>query len=163
MSQKKIQITEEFRLIPSWAYVIAALLVLALNVGIAFLYLHGKNPPPFPVLLVMGGMASAVLAFFILLIGYINGDAKHRQMNSALWTLLVIFIPNAIGFILYFLLRQPVPLECPQCHAITNPDANFCPKCKFNLRPTCPACQRAIQTGDTFCPHCAHELKPATL
>ena len=30
-----------------------------------------------------------------------------------LWTLLAIFIPNAIGIILYFILRDPVPVPCP--------------------------------------------------
>jgi hypothetical protein len=29
-------------------------------------------------------------------------------MNSLVWTLLVIFIPNGIGFIIYFLTRQPL-------------------------------------------------------
>ena len=162
MSQKKIQITEEFRLIPWWAYAVAGLLIAALNLALGFGLMHTPIPPPIPVQLVLGVVASAVLAFFVLLIGYVNRDAKRRNMNSALWTLLVIFIPNAIGFILYFLLRQPVLVECPQCHAMANPGFNFCPKCKFNLRPTCPACQRAIQAGDTFCPYCAHELKPAT-
>lgn len=159
---KKIQITEEFRIIPWWAYAIAALVVVGLNAGLAFLYLHDENPPPLPVLLAGAVVASAVLAFIPLLIGYVNRDAKRRNMNSALWTVLVIFIPNAIGFILYFLLRKPIGLECPQCHAMASSEFNFCPKCKRNLRPTCPVCHRAIEAGDAFCPHCAHELNPAT-
>jgi predicted amidophosphoribosyltransferase len=92
-------------------------------------------------------------------------------MSVALWTLIVIFVPNAIGFILYFLLRQPLiyfllrwPLliNCPQCGATLNPSFNHCPKCKFNLHPTCPECKHAVQTGDAFCPYCARGLKGAT-
>jgi RNA polymerase subunit RPABC4/transcription elongation factor Spt4 len=80
-------------------------------------------------------------------------------MNYALWTVLVIFIPNAIGYIIYFVVRQPVRGACPQCGATVNPAFNFCPKCKFILHPACPECHRAIELGATFCPYCAADLK----
>jgi hypothetical protein len=55
------------------------------------------------------------LLVFVLLIGYVNGDARRRGMRYVLWTLLAIFIPNAIGIILYFVLRDPLMRVCQQC------------------------------------------------
>jgi hypothetical protein len=156
-------VSREIRIIPWWAYVVA--LVVFVGVQVLFHYLGFKrepHPPPIAFRTFFTLMMGTLGAFLALLIGYVNRDAKRRNMNSTLWTVLVIFIPNAIGFILYFLLRQPLLVECPQCHHMANPSFNFCPKCKFNLRPTCPACNRAIQAGDTFCPYCAHELKATT-
>ena len=95
----------------------------------------------------------------MLLIGYVNRDAKRRGMNYVLWTVLVIFIPNAIGYIIYFVVRQPIKGACPQCGATVNPGFNFCPKCKFLLHPACPQCHRGIEGGAAFCPYCSAELK----
>ena len=104
---------------------------------------------------------SAVLAPIILLAGYVNRDAKRRGMNSGLWTFLVIVLMPAYlatGFIIYFLIREPLPYTCPQCHATVKARFNFCPQCKFNLCPTCPQCRREVGVGDRYCTHCAFEL-----
>jgi RNA polymerase subunit RPABC4/transcription elongation factor Spt4 len=98
----------------------------------------------------------------VLLVGYVNRDARRRGMNVALWTVLVIFVPNAIGFIIYFLMRQPLRIACPKCGVVADPAFNFCPKCKFNLHPTCPECHRGVQAGDLYCPFCARELAGET-
>ena len=159
MSEERFNIREELKLIPSWAISLAALLFLgvqALFLLVAFR--HEPNPPPIPLQVFIGFLPSSILASLILLAGYVNRDAKRRGMNSRLWTALVILIPNAIGFILYFLLRHPLMVSCPQCGTAVNANFNFCPKCKFNLHPTCPECHRAVRVGDTFCPYCAHEL-----
>jgi predicted amidophosphoribosyltransferase len=103
-------------------------------------------------------MPGAIVAFLALLVGYVNRDAKRRGMNVALWTLLVIFVPNAIGFILYFLLRHPLMVTCPQCGTSLNASFNYCSRCRYNLRPTCPECKRPITPGDKFCAYCAREL-----
>jgi predicted amidophosphoribosyltransferase len=103
-----------------------------------------------------------MLAFLTLLVGYVNRDAKRRGMSAALWTILVIFIPNAIGFILYFLMRQQLRVPCPGCGAALQPSANYCPSCGAHLRPVCPECRRAIEPGDKFCANCGHELRQGT-
>lgn len=162
MIEEKPQITEEIRLIPWWAYTLAVALFAAVQ---ALMHLVGfrrePHPPPLPLQIFFGFMAGAVVAFLMLLIGYVNRDAKRRGMNTALWTVLVIFIPNAIGFIIYFLLRQPLLVACPQCGTAANPSFNYCPKCKFNLHPTCPECHRAVRVGDAYCAYCAHEFTQA--
>jgi hypothetical protein len=74
--------------------------------------------------------------------------------------LVVIQLPAylATGFIIYFLLREPLPYGCPNCTATVSARYNFCPECKFVLRPACPQCTREVRRGDRYCLHCAHDL-----
>jgi RNA polymerase subunit RPABC4/transcription elongation factor Spt4 len=106
----------------------------------------------------MMAFASAVLPLFvsgwILLIGYIYGDAKRRGMRQWLWTLLAIFIPDLIGIILYFFLRDPLPFYCSHCGAVVRSNYTFCPNCSAPLRPTCRQCGRGMELGWKHCPHC---------
>jgi hypothetical protein len=106
-------------------------------------------------------LASIPVASLLFLIGYVYRDAKRRGMNATLWTILVIILLPAwlgLGFIIYFLLREPLPYPCPECGTDVSARFNYCPSCKFNLRPTCPQCKREVQLGDRFCPHCASDL-----
>jgi hypothetical protein len=68
-------------------------------------------------------------AAFFLSLGYIYGDAKRRQMPAWAWVIAASFIPNLIGFILYFVFRRPL------------------------LAP-CSSCGRPIRRGEAFCSHC---------
>ncbi len=103
-------------------------------------------------------LASAILPLLVsgwlLLIGYVYGDAKRRGMREWLWTLLAIFIPDAIGIILYFLLRDPLPFYCSRCGALVRATFTFCPNCSTPLRPTCMQCGRGLEPGWKHCPHC---------
>ena len=105
--------------------------------------------------------ASIPVACLIFLIGYVYRDAKRRGMSAGLWTILVIVLLPVylgIGFILYFLLREPLPYSCPGCGETVSARFNYCPGCKFNLRPACPGCRREVRLEDRFCPHCSMEL-----
>ena len=159
-SEEKFVIREEIKLVPTWAVALAALLFVGLQ-SFLFLIAFPRDPhaPPLPLRVLIAVLAGSVLVCCTLLVGYVNQDAKRRAMNSKLWTVLVIFIPNAIGFIIYFLVRQPVRGTCPQCGKTVNPAFNYCPNCKFLLRPACPQCHRAIVGAATFCPYCSAELK----
>jgi hypothetical protein len=159
-SAGKFDIREEIRLIPKVMVVVAVLVFLgiqALLICVAFR--HDPHAPPLAVQVLIATLAGTVLGIVMLLVGYVNRDAKRRGMNYALWTVLVLLIPNAIGYIIYFVVRQPILGKCPQCGTTTNPTFNFCPKCKFNLHPACPQCHRAIEVGATFCPYCSAELR----
>lgn len=111
----------------------------------------------------VAGMVTAAaipLACLILLIGYVNRDARRRGMNSGLWTLLVIILLPAwllVGFVIYFLVREPLPYHCTQCGATVSARFNYCPSCKYNLRPTCEQCKREVGEFDRYCPHCGYE------
>ena len=47
---------------------------------------------------------------------YVWRDAKRRRMNAVLWTIIAVFAPTLIGFIVYLLVRSNYSdLECPSC------------------------------------------------
>lgn len=162
MTQEKSRLSNELRVIPWWAVALALAILAA---GVILLPLFGFRhapppPPPVAVRYLMGSVLGIVMGFALLMVGYVNRDAKRRGMNVALWTLLC-FLPNAIGFILYFLLRHPLQINCPQCGASLSQNFNFCPQCKYSLHPACPKCQHTIHHGDKYCPNCAFELPAA--
>lgn len=120
---------------------------------------------PFWSYLALAGIVTGtalVIASLTFLVGYVNRDAKRRGMNSALWTLLVIVLLPAwtfIGFLIYFLMREPLPYDCPQCGKAVGARFNFCPNCKCNLHPSCPNCKHEVGEMDKFCPNCASDLR----
>jgi hypothetical protein len=62
------------------------------------------------------GLACGVFtAAFFLAVGYIYGDAQRRQMPAWAWVIAASFIPNLIGFILYFVFRGPLLGRCSSC------------------------------------------------
>ena len=158
MAHERINIQQEFKLIPRWAYALAALALAGMVVFLLMVFRGDHDAPLIPVQILFGLLPGSIFALVILLVGYVNRDARRRGMNVTLWTLLVIFVPNAIGFILYFLLRHPLMVACPNCGTSVEAAFNYCPRCKHNLRPACPECKRAIAPGDKFCPYCAHQL-----
>lgn len=159
MSNEKLRFSEELRIIPGWAYVLS----IALFAGVEILAphiirRHSAHPMPLPAFVVVVVLVGLLLAALGLLIGYVNRDARRRGMNATLWTIMVILIPNAIGYILYFLVREPLVFNCPQCGGSVSARFNFCPKCKYNLHPACPECKNEVRTEDRYCPFCAHDL-----
>ena len=114
---------QEWALVPTgarWTAVLVALAFAALMAGIFLLPVAVNEPKAlvFVLPLFLASLIGAVaLGIYVLLVGYVFGDARRRGMNHVLWTLLAIFIPNAIGVILYFILRDPIPVPCPSCGA----------------------------------------------
>ena len=98
------------------------------------------------------------LAGWTLVVGYVYGDARRRGMRYVMWTLLAIFIPNGIGVILYFILRDPMPSHCSKCGAPAKQGHAFCPACGAGILPACPQCQRAGQPGWSHCAWCGAKL-----
>jgi hypothetical protein len=159
MSEASLNITDEVELIPGWAIALGLTLFAGLQVLMhAVLFPREPHPTPLAWRIFISTMAGLVLLFYVLLIGYVSRDARRREMNVTRWVLLVIFVPNAIGFIIYFLMRQPLRITCPQCGHAADPAFNFCPRCKLSLHPACPACHRPVRAGDLFCPFCAQPL-----
>jgi MFS family permease len=177
--KEKLRFWQEFRIVPRWLIALVIVLFL-LAQTIAFMVnmdeaRHGgtifppelQNDPTMASLALAGIVtaASLVIASLIFLIAYVNRDAKRRGMNSGLWTILAIILLPAwgfIGFVIYFLMREPLPYSCPQCATTVGARFNFCPNCKCNLHPSCPQCKREVVETDKFCPYCAYELGATT-
>ena len=103
-----------------------------------------------------------LVAGWILLIGYVYADAKRRGMRYVLWTWLAALIPNGIGIILYFILRDPLPRPCVGCLKLVKAGFVFCPFCGTAMKPTCPNCGRAVEHGWSNCPECGSKLPALT-
>jgi hypothetical protein len=173
--KENLKFWDEFRIVPRWlVWTVLVLFLIAQGVGVSvnrWSLQHNQavfSPElsQYPVLqgLALAGAItaiSAMMATFIFLIGYVNRDAKRRGMNSPLWTLLVTILLPAwtfLGFLIYFLMREPLPYPCPQCSKTVGARFNFCPNCKCNLHPSCSNCKREVVETDKYCPYCATEL-----
>ena len=154
------RLSKELSIIPTVARVLAAIVYFGTAVGFWAMFTFGPPgngaPPVAKFLLIC--FAGIPLAIYTLLIGYVNADARRRGMRYIMWTLLAIFIPNAIGIIVYFILRDPVMKPCPNCSQIAKPGFAFCPHCGYNLAPACPNCRRAVEPGWKNCAACGTSL-----
>lgn len=152
-------LAREIKLVPSWAWGLAGIAFVAaqwfFNIELAR---HAGGPPAWsrPILGLLAGLGASC---YLLLIGYINRDAKRRGMSPVLWTIMSVIIPNALGIILYFLLRQPLGSACPQCGNTVQMGFNFCPRCSYKLSPSCPQCQRLVGPNDVYCPYCGTSMR----
>src|SRR4051812_34171635 len=122
-------LNREMGLIPWWAYAISVIGFIAMQVVMHVVVAKEHNAPPYVARVIIGLLGGSVIAVMALLVGYVNRGSQRRGMNRTLWTLLVIFVPNALGFILYFLIRQPLQVACGHCGAMLQPNFRFCPKC----------------------------------
>jgi RNA polymerase subunit RPABC4/transcription elongation factor Spt4 len=152
---------DEVRIISPWAFGVASLAYVMVGTAVVFALITNKSGDRFftPIALIpFGIMIASVLACYILLIGYVNRDAGRRGMSRLLWTLLAVFIPHGLGIVLYFVLRKPRSLNCPQCGAVVEPGFGFCPRCQCRLNAVCPQCHRGVSSAHKFCPYCGGEL-----
>jgi hypothetical protein len=121
-----------FGLIPGAAKVVAALAFVLFFFGV----LEEQRASGFGTLL--GLVGGTLAAAYFLLAGYVYVDAARRSMPPIPWTALALFIPNCVGFVLYFLLRKPILHPCPSCGRGVAPDAAFCARCgqsQMNMGP----------------------------
>ena len=176
--RENLRFWQEFKLVPRWLiWMVVVLFLIAQIIGQAVLHFQLANHQEVfgpeldndpgaagAALFVIITGASLVFAIMIFMVGYVNKDAKRRGMHSALWTFLVIVLMPGyfiLGFIIYLLMREPLPYNCPQCGATVDARFNFCPNCKCNLHPACPNCKREVAETDKFCAYCGADLQPA--
>jgi len=176
--KEKLRFWDEFRIIPRWLIALVIVLFLVAQAIALFVNLNAARfggeifPPdlkndPATASVALAGIVTAVslvMASLIFMVAYVNRDAKRRGMNSSLWTLLVLILSPGwliIGFVIYFLMREPMPYQCPQCGSTVGARFNFCPNCKCNLHPSCPQCKHELAETDKFCPYCGNDLKAA--
>jgi hypothetical protein len=160
------RLREELKVIPWLAWVIAVALPCVVVIGglfFAFGIAHtdgNEGPGRFMIAwpIFVCTIIAVSLFVYTLMVGYIAGDARRRGMRAVLWTLLAIFIPNAIGILLYFILREPLLRRCPRCGAGAKAAFPYCPSCGSTLAAVCPSCQSAIEPGWSHCARCGSKL-----
>jgi hypothetical protein len=106
---------DSLKLIPLWSIVLAVLVFA----GSIYFFNHAapvhRRPGSLPMHLITGYITGTVLASYSLVVGFVSRDVKRRGMSAGLWMLVVIFMPGLIGAVVYFLLRQPIMVRCPNC------------------------------------------------
>jgi len=152
-------LSSETKIVPSWAWALAGIVFVAAQWFFDIALASHHDAPPAWARPLLGLLAGGGAGCLLLLIGYINRDAKRRGMSPTLWTLIAIFIPNGLGGLLYFVLRQPLGSACPQCGCGVQAGFNFCPRCNHKLSPSCPQCQRLVGVNDVYCPYCGGSLR----
>src|SRR4029077_4686280 len=175
--KERLRCWNEFKLVPRWlVWMVVVLFLIAQIIGQMVLHVqlanHQEvfgpeldNDPGAAGAALFGIItgASLVFAIMVFMVGYVNIDAKRRGMHSALWTFLVIVLMPGyfvLGFIIYLLMREPLPYDCPQWGSTVGARFNFCPNCKCNLHPACPQCKREVAETDKFCAYCGQDLEP---
>lgn len=159
MTQRKSTFSDEFGIIPGFMVPVAIIgFACCMFLFLNYIPMHDPHAPPYPARLALGVLVGSVAAAYLLLVGYVNQDAKRRDMGQVLWTFLVILIPNGIGFLAYFLLRKPILEDCPKCGTKVQRGFHFCPKCGFGFTPTCPHCGQPVQREFACCPYCGKAL-----
>lgn len=131
----------------------AALAFLCVSLSIN----HDSNAPD-AARFILPVMAAVFVGGYLLLIGYIYGDARRRGMRYVLWTVLALVAPGAIGILLYFILREPRQVHCTKCGCSISPNFAFCPRCGGTMLATCGQCHRVSQPGWSHCAWCGGRL-----
>jgi Double zinc ribbon/Phospholipase_D-nuclease N-terminal len=156
------QIRNALRVVPPWVRAIAGFIYLIAAVAIGCgnwekaYDLH--DPEPIWAFTLLVALAPLVFVAWVLLIGYVYGDAQRRGMRHAVWTLLAIFMPSGIGIILYFLFREPLPRPCPSCGIGNKPGLAYCPNCGTAVGRVCSACNRQVHEDWKNCANCGVTL-----
>ena len=92
-----------------------------------------------PVLIILAPLTAA---FYMLLLGYVYGDARRRGMNYIAWTILAFLVPNALGIVIYFIMRAPLGGGvCPNCNCRIPAGSVFCNRCGTKVAPANPSNQ----------------------
>ncbi|MBO5126971.1 MAG: zinc ribbon domain-containing protein [Clostridia bacterium] len=105
-------------------------------------------------------LLSVFLIVPILIGVYVYRDATRRGMNALVWTLITLFAPSLIGFIIYLLVRSNYSdLECPKCGTTIKEEYVLCLKCGAKLHPFCPNCSAPVEPDWKVCPRCAASLE----
>jgi hypothetical protein len=143
------------RVIPVVAWVVAVCIVaLVMFVCLGVAMGGSFRGPEFVIFF----FVSCFLAGYAVLVGYVYGDAKRRGMRHVLWTWIAILVPNGLGPILYFILREPLMVYCSHCGYRCKPGFAYCPSCGGGLAPTCPNCKKIVQPGWPHCAYCGTSL-----
>jgi hypothetical protein len=161
MNEQKSHFKDELRIVPPIAVWLAVAAFAQMQILFAMLPKGPHGLPPFPIWALISVVAGIVLAMWILLIGYINQDAKRRGMGQLLWTMIAILVPNCLGILLYFLLRKPPLVPCAKCLGPLSADFRYCPKCGYTVSPSCANCGRAISHEYVCCPYCGKPVRAA--
>lgn len=75
-------------------------------------------------------------SMYIILAIVIYKDASRKKMNVWLWMTAVMYIPNLVGLLLYFIVRKQHQKMCTNCNRSVGRDFEYCPYCGQIINPS---------------------------
>ena len=118
-----------------WALVIGGCMLL---IGLVMGYKTADQGAMLQTMSVYGSGAlvfGIVTAIWVLCLGFVFADARRRDMRPILWVLVAALFPHLLGFLLYFVLRQPIAAACTKCGLTVPNHLRFCSWCGASLVP----------------------------
>lgn len=112
-----------------WALVIAGCAVL---IGLVVGYHAVDHGAGLRTMAIAGGaglFAGIAIATWLLCLGFVFADARRRAMRAVLWVLVAALFPHLLGFLLYFVMRQPIASTCSHCGQTLPQHQRFCSWC----------------------------------
>ncbi|MDL2234955.1 zinc ribbon domain-containing protein [Christensenellaceae bacterium OttesenSCG-928-L17] len=109
---------------------------------------------------VNGGIVLIFMLLFLVAVPVVTGvlvyrDAKARQMDAVLWTLVAVLVPSLIGLIIYMVVRRNHPaLRCKLCGNHVQEEHMVCSQCGAALKYRCAQCGTAVEPSWAACPMC---------
>jgi len=131
--------------------------LLSLGTHPSVFFFVGRGFPP-PARLLFSACFALFSFAYGFLVCYVWGDARRRGMRHRIWALVAALVPNGLGFLAYFLLREPVLRRCGSCGTAVRRDLAFCPQCGAGLARACPSCRKLIEPDWGHCAHCGAKL-----
>ena len=140
------RVRDELTVVPIGGRVLAAISYFGMVTFVVLMcWFNGGNPHDtreIGLCLLMLILAPLVAACYVLLLGYVYGDARRRGMNYIAWTILALLIPNALGIVIYFIMRAPLGGGiCPHCNSRIPAGSVFCNRCGTRVAPASPSNQ----------------------
>jgi Phospholipase_D-nuclease N-terminal len=112
-----------------WSLVIGGCTVL-IAVGMGFHEAHPGTALRIMSIYASAGLLSGVVAAaWLLCLGFVFADARRRAMRPFLWVLVAALFPHLLGFLLYFVMRQPIASTCSHCARTMALNQPFCSWC----------------------------------
>lgn len=114
----------------------------------------------FWILMIWTVLMIVILGVVVAMAIYVAKDAKANNMNAVLWVLIVIFVPNFLGLVIYLIVRSSSAKKsaCYQCGKQVENDYSICPFCKAELTMHCRGCDKVLSTEWNSCPYCGQEV-----
>ena len=148
------RLRQELGVAPRAGIAVAAVVALAAAVALVSISRGG----PQTLRISFGALMATVVLIYGFVVAYVWGDAKRRGMRHRIWTLVAALVPNALGILAYFLLRDPLLRRCGGCGAGVRRDLAFCPQCGSAVARLCPTCRQPVETEWSHCARCGAQL-----
>ncbi|MDT8715723.1 zinc ribbon domain-containing protein [Clostridium sp. 19966] len=97
------------------------------------------------------------MLYWIGLCLWVYKDSNKKNINSALWGLLVL-ITNLVGLIIYTMYKQTNNI-CDKCGSIQSKESIYCTVCGNKINRICDKCGSIIDKEDKFCSKCGSDLE----